>query len=475
MLIRHSVIYFFGKLAPAIFSLIGIMIFTRMVPPETYGLFSLITVLAGLVNIFFFQWIRSSFIRFYNESEKYKDFTGSIVKSHIYTLVLLLIPTFILLIIFYFYTLELSYIVIGYITVVFLSVFEMCITYYRTTLRPSIVVNVNVLKSFLVVLFSAILLYFNWGIWGLLLGSLFGTSVGILIYLKKLPIKPLILLSKDSNSGTQIFFLKYGFPITLSFVLSVALQNIDKIMISSILGLEENGNYAVGFDLIHNIIYMIMTSLSLAGFPLVLKKIKKEGKQAGKELFQSYVNILLFISVPASFGFAAILNEFTELVIGDRYSISNHLMILIIIASFLHGLKSYYFDLTLQISTKTKYFFYPVLVAIVSNIIFNFFLLNKFGIEGAAFATVLAFLIAMFISSYYSIQTYHIAFPWKNFLKILVTSSLMFIIVSLITFNSDIVVLIIKLIVGIIVYTSLNILINTINIRNILAEKIFNR
>ena len=474
MLIRHSIIYFIGKLAPAILSLIGVMIFTRMVTPEAYGLFSLITVITGLINILFFQWIRSSFIRFYNEKENIKSFSSSIVRSHIFTLGILLIPIIILLPLSSFYSIDLRYIIIGYFLVVFLSLFEMCVVYYRTILKPKIVVNLNVLKSLLVIFCSTILLYFGWGVWGLLFGSIIGTSVGVFPFVKKIRKNNIKVLIK-ADKRTQLNFFKYGMPITLSFVLSVALQNIDKIMISSILGLEANGNYAVGFDLIHNLIYMLMTSLSLASFPLILKVIKKSGDKAGKKQFQGYVDLLLFISIPACFGLASILNEFTTIVIGDSYSISNHLMILIIIASLFHGMKSYYFDLTLQISTKTKYFFIPVLTAIIINVIFNFFLLNKFGIEGAAIATALAFFIAMFISAFYSIRNYHVPFPWTDFFKIIVSSYVMYLIVTTISIESNLISLITKILVGIIVYVLVSIIINSLKVRELIISKLMKR
>lgn len=475
MLIKHSIIYFFGKVAPALLSIVGVMIYTRLVTPVEYGLFSLVTVIAGLINIFFFQWIRSSFIRFYNDRGSIDSFMGSILKSHIITLVILGIPTIITAVIFYFKSLDIRYVFIGYILVILLSAFEMLIIYFRTKLKPTIVANVNVTKSLIVIIISTILIYLGLGSIGLFVGLSFGTFFGILLYVKKIDNNNKREFSIKSDRNTQITLLKYGLPITLSFALSVAMQNIDKVMISSILGLEANGNYAVSYDLIHNLIYMIMTSLSLASFPLILKVIKKDGEKAGKKEFANYTKLLLFISIPACFGLASIINEFTSIIIGNEYSISGNLMNLIIVASLFHGLKSHYFDLTLQISGKTSHFFIPSFIAIILNIVLNIYMLKKYGIEGAALATAVSFLIAMLISSLYSIRNYKVPIPWLDLFKTLTASFIMYLLINGISIGNDLITLLIKVFTGGIVYVIVSFIGNSIGIRKIVLNKVLKR
>src|SRR5699024_2497054 len=155
----------------------------------------------------------------------------------------------------------------------------------------------------------------------------------------------------------------YGLPITLSFALSAALANIDKIMISMILGVEENGNYAVSSDLVKNSLNMVLVSFSLAGFPLVLKKISSEGGMKGKKEFKKYGQLLCLIALPSTLGLVAAGPDLMNIIIGDECPICNHLLTLIIIATFINGVKSRYHALALQISAKTKYFFHPALVA----------------------------------------------------------------------------------------------------------------
>nr|WP_245301507.1 polysaccharide biosynthesis C-terminal domain-containing protein [Virgibacillus natechei] len=150
-------------------------------------------------------------------------------------------------------------------------------------------------------------------------------------------------------------------------------------------------------------------------------------------------------------------------------------MNLIILASLFHGLKSYYFDLTLQISAKTKYFFYPVLTAVILNVILNIYMLNKYGIEGAALATTISFFVAMLISAYYSIKNYRVPFPWWDFLKVVTSSTIMYLFIINITFENSLLALVSKVLAGCFVYILLSFIMNSLNIRELVMNKIAKR
>lgn len=427
------------------------------------------------MNIFFFQWLRSSFIRYYNHRYEIKFFEGSIVKSYLTISGILGIFSILLSIVFKFLSIEVNYIFWGFILLILLSIFEMLITYFRTVLKPKIVVNTNFIKVFITLMASIILIIYLENVMALIIGSILGLVFGIFLYIKKLEKNTIKIKQLNSDKSTQRQFLKYGIPITFSFALSVTLQNIDKLMISAILGLQANGNYAVSYDLIHNLIYMIMSSLSLASFPLILKEIKSTGIREGKIKFVEYGKLLLFISIPTSFGLALILEELTSIVIGLDYKISNKLLVLIIYASLFHGIKSFYFDLALQISGKTKYFFIPAFVAVALNVILNSFLLKKYGIDGAAIATALSFFVAMILSAFYSKKSYSVPFPWLSLLKILVSSLIMYLCVENIDIENNLVSLIVKVISGSLIYLLISILMNSLNLRKVLLNKVRKR
>ena len=426
-------------------------------------------MIVGLVNILGFQWLRSSLIRFYNEKEDNPHLIDTILKSHL-IMFLLLIP--ILTIVGFILNLNNinpNYLIIIYIMIIVLSLYELGIIYYRAKLQPQIIMKNNVFKTLLFVIISTLLLYFGFGTWALLIGNVLSVVVGITLYLKGLNFKK---IKFKIESKTLKKMIVYGLPITLSFALSIALENVDKIMISVILGVEENGNYAVSSDLVKHSLNMVLTSFALAGFPLVLKKINEKGKNKGKEEFKKYGELFFLIGLPSTLGLIAVGPNLVNIIIGEEYTISNHLLTLIIISTFINGIKSQYFDLGLQISAKTKYFFYPALIAIIVNVILNYYFLKTYGIEGAAFSTVIAFLLALIISGIYSKKNYKVKLSYITLVKIVATTTIMYLVIDQINYDIEIVNLILKISIGIFVYVLFTIIFNTLKIRTNILKKI---
>src|SRR5699024_6409835 len=320
----HLIVYFLSKVAPAIITLAGTIIFTRLATPDEYGTFSLILVIVGLVNILGFQWLRSSLIRFYNEKEDNPHLIDTIFKSHL-IMFLLLIPLLTIIgFILNLNNINPNYLIIIYIMIIVLSLYELGIIYYRAKLQPQVIMKNNVFKTLLFVIISKLLLYFI-------------IVICITLYYKRLNYKKIRF---KIASKTLKKMMIYRLPITLSFALSAAIANIDKIMISMILGVEENGNYAVSSDLVKNSLNMVLVSFSLAGFPLVLKKISSEGGMKGKKEFKKYGELFFLIALPSTLGLVAVGPDLINIIIGEEFSISNHLLTLIIIATFINGVKS---------------------------------------------------------------------------------------------------------------------------------------
>lgn len=461
-MIKHTAIYFSGKLLPAFISLFAISLYTRIVTPDQYGLFSIIIVTGGLLNTLFFQWLRSSLLRFYKKN--YQPLYTTVI-SLMFAILLTLIP--IMLIAMSFTVLPPSIFIYVYIYMTLTGLFELILVYFRARLNPNVVISASLIKSVVTFTITYLLISFNLGTEGLIFGAFLGLVSGIFCFCiflyKNLSFKSIKYLEFDKKLSKS--FLQYGLPITFSFALGVAMQNIDKFMVTFILGIESNGVYSVSFDLVHNIIYMVMTSISLAGFPIVLKVIKEKGEVAGRNQFHQYSSILLFVSIPVTLGLIGINEEFNEIFIGDKFTLNSALIILIALASLFHGLKSFYFDQALQISSQTKYFFVPALVALLFNIMLNYLLLPVYGVNGAAIATLVSFVISMSLSYFYSSKVYKFNIPHFVLGKITLASFLMLFFIQFINIENTFLTLIFKIVTGIFIYASFSLIFNTLDIR----------
>ncbi|WP_371358327.1 lipopolysaccharide biosynthesis protein, partial [Salmonella sp. E393-2] len=53
----HSLVYFLFKSFPAILTLVGLSVFTRLLSPGEYGVYSLTIIVVGFLNTVFLQWV----------------------------------------------------------------------------------------------------------------------------------------------------------------------------------------------------------------------------------------------------------------------------------------------------------------------------------------------------------------------------------------------------------------------------------
>ena len=69
MILRHSFIYFFARGVPALVGFATIIIFTRLLSPESYGEYAIVVTGAVFVNAILYHWLSASLTRFYSVYE----------------------------------------------------------------------------------------------------------------------------------------------------------------------------------------------------------------------------------------------------------------------------------------------------------------------------------------------------------------------------------------------------------------------
>lgn len=172
------------------------------------------------------------------------------------------------------------------------------------------------------------------------------------------------------------------------------MQNIDKFLITFFLGVEENGNYALVYDFIHNSLYMVMGALGLASLPRIVN-VENENNQVVH--FNKYIELFYIICIPILFSFLSIIKELNTIFNEYGYKITEFIIIFVIISTFIHGINSFIYSQAIQLLEKTNIIIIPSLLAIVINIIMNFILLPKIGVLSAAISSLIAFLISNII------------------------------------------------------------------------------
>ncbi|WP_153798529.1 flippase [Foetidibacter luteolus] len=189
---------------------------------------------------------------------------------------------------------------------------------------------------------------------------------------------------------------KYSFGTSISSIIS---GSIDQMMLGAYLGPAKAGVFNIAMR-ITNLIEIPINAVSTIVFPQSAKRIESEGKTAIKYLYEKSVGSLLAILIPGLLFLYFFADFVVVLIAGEKNAESVPLLRVTLLYCLMipYGRQ---FGTILNSIGKTRLTFYMVLFNALVNIAFNYFLIHRWGIIGAAYATLFSningFIIAQVI------------------------------------------------------------------------------
>ncbi|WP_259340540.1 oligosaccharide flippase family protein, partial [Mammaliicoccus sciuri] len=208
------------------------------------------------------QWLRSSMIRYFFGIPK---ILNTIISIQLIILIILILLNILILNI-----IGIKIIIILWTTLLLgnLIVFEFLNNYFRTIIKPKVVLFGNLIRNTIFLLILLIILVCKENIE--IIDALSSFTIGLI--LANIYLLYFYNYRFEFNINSKHFkkISIYGVPLTISFALGVLLQNIDKYMITYLLDIKSNGNYSLIYDFVHNSLYMVIGSLGMASLPRII-------------------------------------------------------------------------------------------------------------------------------------------------------------------------------------------------------------
>lgn len=410
MLLRHSAIYLLARGIPGIINFLAIAIYTRLLSPDEYGRYALVITGVGFFNVVFFQWLRLSLLRFLPAHlEDPKPLLSSVFASFI-MLALLTGGLGILLALLWPDPTWRGLILLAVPLLWAQAWFELNLELARSILQPWRYGLMSGLKAVSALLLGGLLVLSGFGLYGPLLGLLVGMLlVGFLEMRRNWTGLALVLERKLLRE-----LLRYGLPLTATFALGFVVSASDRFLIAHFLGEGPAGMYAASYDLAQQSLALLMEVLNLSAFPLILQTLERKGTHAAKLKIRDSTTLLLAITVPAAATFA-FFSPAIAMVYGHSFRREAELLLPIIaIASLVAGIKTYHFDRAFHLRIKTEGQIWVSLGSALVNILLNCAWIPRFGLIGAAYATLVAYIFGLALSVYIGRRLFILPFPWKE-------------------------------------------------------------
>lgn len=415
-ILKNSSIYILISIFSGSISFLLLPILTNYLSPENYGIYevyrSLISLLQG-VMIFgtntlifgnFFKWTKLEFKIFLHNS------------IFIFLMVLMIMISLSLIpeinsYLFNEFSFPLSIVLTGIITIFFQSVTSLQTTIFQIkgkAIKYAFFTAGFSLINFIITYILVVHYSFNWHgpVISILLTSLIFFVLTNFNFLK-LGIKINYPLTKLKT----IFFL--GAPLIFTHLSGWIIEAFDKLMITSLLSSSATGNYSVNYKF-SMIVFLIQIGVLRAWAPFFYKT-KSLNTPKNNLIIVKYTYILiLFLLLVTCIVIFISPYLFSMFIKSDSYNFSIRIIVYVSIGYFFDGLWKIFGQYLINLN-KTKIYSIILAVSSIFNLIFNYFLIKKYGIDGAAISTCFAFIIGFILT--FAAASYYSPMPWFHLNK----------------------------------------------------------
>ena len=390
---------------------------TRMLSPEQYGVSSLIDVIVQILVIATSLSMEQGFVRFFFEEEE--ENRGKLLYTSLVPFFILGALAFLLIFIF---RKDISIFIVGknenliwiclILAILFRTINTFSFLVVRMKQRGSIFSILTVAVKLFEFIFILILFqYFGNDYKTLIFATIFANLmvaiVSIFFERKVWNLKNLSSLKDCKITKKELF--NFSYPLILTMALNWLFASLDKITIRTFSNLNEVGIYSGAFKIVA-LLSVIQSGFSTFWTPTALEHYTKNPedtsfyKKANDYLslifFLLGVNILLFRDV-------------IGILLGKKFYNSIFVMPTLVFMPIMY-LLSETTMIGIGFKKKTKYFLYVSVIASISNLIGNLFLVPYLGAKGAAISTGISYIVFFSARTYFSNKLINFGFNLKR-------------------------------------------------------------
>ncbi len=266
-------------------------------------------------------------------------------------------------------------------------------------------------------------------------------------------------------------YLHYGFPVSASLILTLALYTADRFLIAHFLNEAEAGAYHAGFSLASRILDVLFVWFGAAGGPAMVNALEHGGEAALRDNARRQLQTMAFVLFPAVGGLIMVTPSLGGLMIGEGLrDQATGVAPLISLGALFSGLNTYYFLQAFTLARKTRLLVVAMAIPAVSNIALNLALIPVMGLQGAALASCLSFALGLAGSWLLGRKVLPLPLALADLARTAAATALMMAVVALVPGWGGIAELAAKAVTGVAVYGAAALALNLNDIRDLVRR-----
>jgi len=423
MLLRHSAIYLFAQIVPSTLSLLGIAIYTRMLGPQDYGMYALAVSGAALAQVWFFEWLRLSTLRFLPQFEERRTaLTSSLAAGFLIAAgcagvlaLVALMPARAVL--------PSAMLGVGILLLWAKGLFGIAGAMARADLAPGRFAVMTLSSSVLMLALGVLGLSLSFGPLALL-GAM--TVAHFAAVMWPLASEWSRIRLGDAERALIWQCWRYGLPLSFASGFGLVVMSSDRFMIAWLLDTGAAGGFAAAYELARHPVGALLSVVSFAAVSLAINRLERAGADAARAQLSQNLTLLLAIGLPATAGMALVADDLAAVMLGVEFREAAAALIpWIALAALVHGITAYHFDVAFQLGQTTAPMAWISAMAGLLNLALNYWWIQSFGVIGAAYASVVSYVFAMTCSGLWGRRVFALPRADSQLLKIAGATALM--------------------------------------------------
>lgn len=420
-LVKHTLVYGSGYVTMAIVSFVLVPVYTRHMSPSEYGLLGLMLVLYGLMTTVYDLGFTNSIGRFFFDSDG-EDAGASLARMRATSLIFLACIGGLLTAVLCVFARTWSDLLTqtpahaDLVRIVAATLYAEALAIVPLTLirmqeRSQVFIAITVTR-FVVTLTLSVLfvVVMDLGVRGALLANA-GSGVGVLLLLLPGSISALRLRPSIPLLGEMLRFGLPFFPVLLS---GWFIEASDRYLLGVYRTKAEVGYYVLGYK-VAQVMQIATAAFSMGWAPLRYRIFQQPDAQ---DVYRRLATYYVLGATTLTVALALFAQEVVSLVAPDDYMPAAAIVPWIAFAYGLNGL--YVMMVTgMGVAKRTAPMAWIVGVAAALNIAINIVAIPQWGIKAAALTTVLANVLMVAGSWYWSQRYYPIDYDWRRMLRMM--------------------------------------------------------
>lgn len=421
--VKHTAIYSLGNITSKLIGIVLLPLYTTHITVAEYGVLGILEITIMILTQVFILGQSHAFLRFH-DLEEYKERR----KSTLFTIFIFLFAIGLLInIVGQSFTLKLSslfskptdfaiYFRLCFVIIFLRIIDNLFLSVLRANEKSIFYAIANTIKLIIILSFNIYFVAFvKIGIKGILYSYLIGDCILFLILFPNMLSKMIPKFDVDILKKTFTF----GAPFIFGGLAYTLLNMGDRYILKLLVDYKEVGLYNLGYKVAGVLNMFLIQSFTLGLLPFAYKMY---GQKGDKRYYSKMLTYFMFVLCWAGLGLSLFSKELIKLLALNSDYWEAYIVVPVIVLAYIFSGGKSVTSLGMYLTGKTKFIAYNTTFAMLLNIGLNFLLVPKYGMMGAAIATLIAFIVLYVISQIVSNRFYKIPFENRKILNLLLLS-----------------------------------------------------